>query len=106
MTRSPINLPRSLILSGLFGALVLANLPYMFMRLERVVFAQTNTNAVTVTWVTPTNGQTVSGTIPLVVNAGSSVAPITRVEFYRDGVLIGTVSNRPSPPTLVTLESP
>lgn len=106
MKHSTTRLPRPFIFSALLAALFLANLPYLALRLERVAFAQTNTNAVTVTWVTPTNGQTVSGTIPLVVNAGSSVAPITRVEFYRDGVLIGVVSNPPTPPVLTSIESP
>lgn len=48
---------------------------------------------VTVEWVTPTNGSTVSGTIMLGVRASSLAAPIQRVEFYRDGILIGVVTN-------------
>lgn len=51
------------------------------------------TSPVTVEWVTPTNGSVVSGTIQLTVRASSSAAPIQRVEFYRDGVLIATVTN-------------
>lgn len=51
------------------------------------------TSPVSVEWVTPTNGSTVSGTIQLTVRSSSSAAPIQRVEFYRDGVLIATVTN-------------
>lgn len=51
------------------------------------------TSPVTVEWVSPTNGSVVSGTIPLTVRASSTAAPIQRVEFYRDGVLIATVTN-------------
>lgn len=51
------------------------------------------TSPVTVEWVSPTNGSVVSGTIMLGVRASSSAAPIARVEFYRDGILIGVVTN-------------
>lgn len=51
------------------------------------------TSPVSVEWVSPTNGSVVSGTIMLGVRASSSAAPIQRVEFYRDGVLIATVTN-------------
>lgn len=51
------------------------------------------TSPVTVEWVSPTNGSTVSGTIMLGVRASSLAAPIQRVEFYRDGALIATVTN-------------
>lgn len=89
---------RSTVLLWLCGAALLANLPYLWTRLEQAAFAQP-TNPITLTWVTPTNGQTVSGTIPLTVNASSSAGPIVRVEFYRDNQLIGVVNGQPQPTT-------
>ncbi len=59
-------------------------------------------NPVTVEMLTPVNGSTVSGTITLSCTATSTVAPITRVEFYVDGQLVGTVTNttqKPTPPS-------
>lgn len=54
--------------------------------------AQPN-SPVQVEWISPTNGSVVSGTIQLSVLASSLVAPIHHVEFYRDGILIATVTN-------------
>lgn len=54
---------------------------------------------VTVMFLSPTNGGVVSGTVTLSVTAASTVAPIQRVKFYRDGVLIGTVYGAPPAPT-------
>ncbi len=59
-------------------------------------------NPVTVEMLSPTQGSTVSGVITLSSTATSTVAPITRVEFYVDGVLVGTKTNttqKPAPPT-------
>lgn len=89
---------RSTVLIWLFGAVLLANLPYLWTRLEQAAFAQP-TNPVTLTWTTPTNGQVVSGTIPLTVNASSSVGPIVRIEYSRDGQLIGVLTPNPQAPT-------
>lgn len=58
------------------------------------------TGPVTVEMVSPTNGSTVSGTITVSCRASSVIAPITKVEFYRDGVLFATVYP-PLPPTNV-----
>ena len=56
---------------------------------------------VTVTLVSPTNGAIVSNTITLSAVASSVMGPITKVEFYRDGVLIKTVYSKPEAPTSV-----
>lgn len=59
-------------------------------------------NPVTVQMLSPTQGSTISNTIQLSCVATSTVAPITKVEFYMDGRLIGTVSNlnpKPFPPS-------
>jgi len=62
-----------------------------------------STDPVWIEWITPTNGD-VYGTavgrsnVILSIKAGSSVAPIMRVEFSRDGVLIGTWTNTYPPP--------
>lgn len=58
------------------------------------------TGPVTVEMVSPINGSTVGGTIAVSCRASSTVAPITKVEFYRDGVLFATVYP-PLPPTNV-----
>jgi len=50
-------------------------------------------NPVTVTLLQPANGATVSGPVALSAAASSTMGPIVKVEFYRDGVLIGTVTN-------------
>jgi hypothetical protein len=54
--------------------------------------------AVTCTLLAPTNGSTVSGVINLQATASSTMGPIVKVEFYRDGLLIGTVTNKPTSP--------
>ena len=48
---------------------------------------------VSVELTAPANGSTVSGVIQLTATASSTIGPIVRVEFFRDGVLIGTVYN-------------
>jgi len=56
-------------------------------------------NPVSVELLTPVNGSTVSGVIELTATASSTAGPITKVEFYRDGILIGTAYNYlPAPP--------
>lgn len=50
-----------------------------------------STNPVTVTMLNPTNGQVVSGILPISVVASSSAAPIKRINFSRDGSLIASV---------------
>ena len=58
------------------------------------------TSPVSVTMLTPVNGSTVSGVIELTATASSTAGPITHVDFYRDGVLIGTAYNYlPAPPS-------
>jgi hypothetical protein len=59
-------------------------------------------NPVTTQLLFPIQGSTISNTITLSCTATSTVAPITKVEFYMDGQLIGTVSNanlKPFPPS-------
>lgn len=57
-----------------------------------------NTSPVTVQLVSPGAGSTVSGIVQLTATASSSAGPISKVEFYVDGKLIGTVTNKiPSP---------
>ncbi|GEM_PF-3937040 len=50
--------------------------------------------AITVSFITPQAGATVSGVIPVTVSVSSNVS-ITEVDFYRDGVLLGAVSSTP-----------
>ena len=58
-------------------------------------------NGVTVELISPVAGATVGGNITLYANASSLAGPITRVEFYVDGVLVGTSTNRtPAPDNL------
>lgn len=54
------------------------------------------TSPVSVEIVAPTTGQVVSNTITFTAIASSTVAPITKVEFYRDGILMGTVYAKPN----------
>ena len=42
------------------------------------------TNPVSVSLTAPTNGSTVSGTVTLTATAGSTMGPITRVEYIMD----------------------
>jgi hypothetical protein len=67
-------------------------------------------NPVTITLDSPLAGSVVSNTITLRATAGSSVAPISRVEFYCDGKLIGIVNSNnvpiPIPPTGFTVTGP
>ena len=58
---------------------------------------------VTVAMTSPISGQVVSNTITLTAEASSTVAPIQRVEFYMDGVLIGTKTVLPRKPEAVRL---
>lgn len=51
-------------------------------------------NGVTVELVSPAPGSVVSNTITLTANASSLAGPIQRVEFYVDGKLISTVTNK------------
>lgn len=50
-----------------------------------------STNPVSAVMVSPTNGQTVSGTIPVSVQASSTMGPIKHIEFYRDQTMIANV---------------
>lgn len=61
---------------------------------------------VTVTMLSPVAGSTVSNTITLSADASSLAGPIMRVEFYVDGQLVGTVTNRPPSPTGLRTVSP
>ena len=45
---------------------------------------------VTVNMTNPTSGQVVSNSITLLAEASSTMGPISKVEFYVDGVLVGT----------------
>jgi len=49
-------------------------------------------------WNYPTNGAVVSNTIILSASFASMVAPIVRVEWYRDDILFYTWTNNFSPP--------
>jgi len=49
-------------------------------------------------WNYPTNGAVVSNTITLSASFASMVAPIVRVEWYRDGILFYTWTNTFPPP--------
>ncbi len=47
---------------------------------------------VSVTLLSPTNGATVSGIIPITVSASSTAAPLKRIEYWRDVTnLIATI---------------
>lgn len=51
-------------------------------------------NGVTVDLLFPAPGSVVSNTITLTAEASSLAGPIAKVEFYVDGKLIGTATNR------------
>lgn len=79
-------------------------------RLFCSLYAQNN--AVSVAWVFPAPGTTISNTVALEVTASSSTAPIARVEFYdvftsTNGVtttnFIGVVTNKFPPLTNVNV---
>ena len=59
-----------------------------------MITAVTDTTPPTVSLTAPAHGATVSGTITLSANASDNVG-VTRVEFYRDGVLV--ISDTTSP---------
>lgn len=67
-----------------------------------IVRGQSDTNAVSITMLSPTNGQFVSGTIPITITASSTAAPIDHIDIFRDGSLIATL-HPPKPPTPLTL---
>ena len=54
---------------------------------------------VTVELVAPASGAVVSNTFTLTATASSTVAPIQRIEFFVDGILIGTKTVLPRTPT-------
>lgn len=54
----------------------------------------------------PLSGQVVSNTITLTAEAFSAAAPIQRIEFYVDGVLIGTQTVLPRNPEGLRLDAP
>lgn len=58
---------------------------------------------VTVDLLSPTNGAVISNTVTLSAAPFSTAAPITKVEYYLDGVLIATVTNPIPPPTNLTV---
>jgi hypothetical protein len=58
------------------------------------VTVSNDTTPPTVSLTAPANGSTVSGTITLSATASDNVG-VTKVEFYRDGALIGTVTASP-----------
>ena len=60
-------------------------------------------NPVTCMITYPTDSEVVSNTITLNVSASSSIAPISRVEYYLDGALIATVTNPVNPPAGLSL---
>lgn len=66
--------------------------------------------AVTVSLTSPTSGSVVSNTIVLSATATSTAAPISRVEFYCDGKLIGIANSNnvpiPIPPTTLRMTQP
>lgn len=51
-------------------------------------------NGITVELWSPTAGSTVSNTITVSADASSLAGPIAKVEFFCDGVLFKTVTNR------------
>lgn len=71
-------------------------LPWIWRPIVNMIYAQ-STNPVTVTMVSPVAGSKVSGVIKLQANASSLAGPITRVEFYCDGKLIGCVDSNNVP---------
>jgi len=48
------------------------------------------TGPVSIQLTSPSAGQVVSNTITLTASASSTMGPIQRVEYYVDGVLVGT----------------
>lgn len=50
---------------------------------------------VAVTLDAPADGATVSGTVQLSATASSTMGPITRIEFYLDGKLVGVAGQPP-----------
>jgi len=71
---------------------------------QPAAYGQTSSpgSPITVTMVSPVNGSTVSNTIDLTsLVSTTGPYPITKVEFYRDGLLVATVTNKSivAPPT-------
>lgn len=62
----------------------------------RVVPRQVNPVSVSLLW--PVNGSTSGVPVQLAAIASSSAAPVVKVEFYRDGILVATVFTPTSPP--------
>lgn len=79
----------------LFVVLLLAPYPKRVESIEPQV-----ENPTTVTLLSPVAGSTVSNTITLSATASSSAAPISRVEFYMDDKLVGTIYNAQTPKNL------
>lgn len=60
-------------------------------------------NGITLELLSPIAGSTVSNTITLSANASSLAGPITKVEFYVDGVLVGISTNKFAKPGDLTV---
>jgi hypothetical protein len=60
--------------------------------------------AVSATLDQPPDGSVISNTVTLSATPSSTAAPIVRVEYYLDGILIATVTNPISPPATLTLK--
>jgi len=85
--------------AGLLGIVALTS--FLAIKVLMLPAGGQTSSVVTVSWITPTNGSVVSGNVLLAVRATSTVAPIVKVEFFRDDILIGTWTNTLSPPSIL-----
>lgn len=67
-------------------------------------FATTSSNPVTCELLTPVSGSTVSNIITLSATATSLAGPIHHVDFFVNGVLIGSVTNKLPPPGMLEIQ--
>lgn len=67
-------------------------------------FATTTSNPVSVTWLSPVAGSTISNVITLSASAVSLAGPIHRVEYYVDGIMVSVVTNKLPPPGMLEIQ--
>lgn len=67
-------------------------------------FATTTSNPVSVELLSPVAGSTVSNIITLSANATSLAGPIHHVNFYVNGILVGSVTNKLPPPGMLEVQ--